>query len=279
MHPHTYYSTLFDFQKRDEVFVIMSFAPEFNRRWEHVIQPAITNELNLAANRVDYNDSGESIVHDIMDGIAHSRLVLADITSSPMTDRRGEEWPQRNGNVMWELGIAHVMRLPDEVIVVRSDNDPSIFDLTQFRAFPYDPDDDEIEARRILVSLSRDRLRSVDQTRSDFVRRCAEALDPGAVAFLMNHVPATGESFPIPANPGNALFCPRLFEMGILKSFIGIRQEQTTGNSGIITSASITPLGYEVLRLLANQLGVVAPFDKHKAVPPGEPGSTIVLTT
>ena len=200
MHPHTYYSTLFDFKKSDEVFVIMSFAPEFNRRWERVIQPAITNELNLAANRVDYNDSGESIVHDIMDGIAHLRLVLADITSSPMTDRRGQVWPQRNGNVMWELGIAHVMRLADEVIVVRSDNDPSIFDLTQFRAFPYDPDDDEIEGRRILVSLSRDRLRSVDQMRSDFVRRCAEALDPGAVSFLMGNVPVAGGSFPIAAN-------------------------------------------------------------------------------
>ena len=106
MHPHTFYSTLFGFEKRNEIFVIMSFAPEFNRRWERVIEPAISQELKLRANRVDYNDSGESVIHDIMDGISHSRLVLADITSSQMTDRRGQEWPQRNGNVMWELGIA-----------------------------------------------------------------------------------------------------------------------------------------------------------------------------
>src|SRR4051812_14440909 len=119
MHPHTFYTSLFDFAKRDEIFVITSFAPEFNRRWERVIEPAITQELKLRANRVDYNDSGESVIHDIMDGIAHSRLVVADITSTPMTDRRGSVWPQRNGNVMWELGVAHVMRLPDEVIIVR----------------------------------------------------------------------------------------------------------------------------------------------------------------
>ncbi len=69
---------------------------------------------------------------------------------------------------MWELGIAHVVRLPDEVIVVRSDSDPSIFDLTQFRAFQYDPDD-EVEAKRILVSLSKD---EASFHRSDAIRPC-----------------------------------------------------------------------------------------------------------
>src|SRR4051794_27074483 len=124
----------------------------------------------------------------IMLGIEHYGTATYDFsmtfTSSPMTDRRGKEWPQRNGNVMWELGIAHVMRLPDEVIVVRSDNDKSIFDLTQFRAFQFDPDD-PTEARRILVSLARDRLRVIDQTRSDYVKRCAESLDPAATACLL----------------------------------------------------------------------------------------------
>jgi hypothetical protein len=179
-----FYSSLFDFKKRDEIFVIMSFAPEFDVRWRRVIEPAIREELGLRPNRVDYNASGESVVYDILDGITHARLVLADITSSPMTDRRGEVWPQRNGNVMWELGIAHVTRLPDEVIVVRSDSDPSLFDLTQFRAFPYDPGD-TVEARRILVSLASDRIKAVDQSRSDYVRRCAEALDPGSTGMAL----------------------------------------------------------------------------------------------
>src|SRR5689334_10021836 len=125
MHPHTFYSSLFEHEKRAEVFVIMSFAPEFDDRWLRVIQPFIRQDLRLTPNRVDYNVSGESIVHDILDGIAHAKLVLADITSSPMRDAQDQIWPQRNGNVMWELGIAHVMRLPDEVVVIRSDNDPS----------------------------------------------------------------------------------------------------------------------------------------------------------
>jgi hypothetical protein len=126
LHPHTFYSTLFSHEKRNEVFVIMSFAREFGDRWRRVIEPAIREDLQLTPNRVDYNLSGESIVHDILDGIAHARLILADITSSIMTDQYGELWPQRNGNVMWELGIAHLMRLPDEVLLVRSDNGWSI---------------------------------------------------------------------------------------------------------------------------------------------------------
>src|SRR5262249_20798391 len=76
LHPHTFYSTLFEHQKRNEVFVIMSFAPEFDDRWVRVIEPCIREDLGLKANRVDYNCSGESIIHDILDGIAHARLVL-----------------------------------------------------------------------------------------------------------------------------------------------------------------------------------------------------------
>ena len=52
-------------QKRDDVFVVMSFAPEFEDRWNRVIEPCIREDLGLMANRVDYNQSGESIVHDI----------------------------------------------------------------------------------------------------------------------------------------------------------------------------------------------------------------------
>ena len=153
MHPHTFYSTLFSPSKRDEVFVIMSFAEEFNERWENVITPAV-RELGLAPERVDYNKSGESVVHDILDGIAHARLVLADITSTTMLDRRGTPWPERNGNVMWELGVAHVMRLPDEVLVIKSDDAETIFDLTQFRAFPYEPSV-PAAARSRIVALAR----------------------------------------------------------------------------------------------------------------------------
>jgi hypothetical protein len=256
MHPHTFVSTLFDHETRDEVFVIMSFAPEFDDRWQRVIEPAVREELKLAPNRVDYSVSGESVVYDILDGIAHARLILADITSSPMTDRRGAVWPQRNGNVMWELGIAHVMRLPDEVLVVRSDSDPSLFDLTQFRAFQYNPSEAD-EARRVLVTLAQDRLHAVDRAKSDFVRRCAHALDPISVKFLLNRVPYDGRVFTIEPSMDNAMSCPRLFELGILRTeSVGLVTNPEDKKPRTVPYSRITPLGQCVLKLIAQRMGV-----------------------
>jgi hypothetical protein len=255
MHPHTFYSTLFTHEKRDEVFVIMSFADEFQDRWIEVIEPTVREGLGLKANRVDYNLSGESIVHDMIDGIAHARLVLADITSTKMRDALGANRPQRNGNVMWELGIAHTMRMPDEVLVVRSDNDPSIFDLTQFRAFSYDPTC-VADAKAMLHTLAADRLRSVDQMKSDYVKRCAEALDPGSMDFL-GSVPLTGESFAIDVNLMNAIRYPRLFELGILRTVsMGIESNPSIGLQRATPKATITPLGKDVVRLLLSRLGL-----------------------
>ena len=186
MHPHTFYSSLFDRNKRDEAFVIMSFAAEFHARWNDVLLPAIESDLGLKANRVDYNLSGESIVHDILDGIANARLVIADITSTHMSDPSGVLWPQRNGNVMWEVGIAHTMRLPDEVIMVRSDDDPSIFDLTQFRAFNYDPTN-AAAARQIVSYLAQDRLKNLELTKQRKVTEAIESLDADSLTLIVAH--------------------------------------------------------------------------------------------
>jgi hypothetical protein len=183
MHPHTFYSSLFETEKRDEVFVIIPFTDEFLPRWEGVIEPCIREDLGLQAIRVDERQSGESVVHDILEGIAHSRLVLVDITSKPLWNRDPTRPTHRSGNVMWELGVAHVIRLPDEVIVVKSDDEPTIFDLTQFRAFTYDPRD-PIEARRIIADLARDRLRTISRTATDHVRNVASRVGADAIGLF-----------------------------------------------------------------------------------------------
>lgn len=77
LHPHTFYSTLYGHDKRDEVFVVMSFADEFTARWKQVIEPTIRDDLKLFANRVDFNRSGESQVHD---------KCMTFLTGSPIQD-------------------------------------------------------------------------------------------------------------------------------------------------------------------------------------------------
>jgi hypothetical protein len=256
VHPHTFYSTLFDHERRDEVFVVMSFAPAFAERWVRVIEPMIREDLGLKAYRVDDSISGESVVKDILDGIAHARLVLADITSTWMTDPDGQAWPQRNGNVMWEVGIAHTMRMPDEVILVRSDADQSIFDLTQFRAFQYEPTNIP-RARKFLKELCQDRLRSIDQAKSEHVRRSAESLHPIAARFLIFSVPHNGTPFQTSSNMPSAIGLPTLFSLGIIKiaSFTAVPTQQTNGFT-LEPHCVITPFGQAVVKYIGDRVAV-----------------------
>jgi hypothetical protein len=269
MHPHTFYSTLFSHERRDEIFVIMSFAPEFDDRWHRVIEPMIREDLGLKPKRVDYNNSGESIVHDILDGIAHARLVLADITSSPMKDGYGNEWPQRNGNVMWELGISHVMRLPDEVLVIRSDNDPSIFDLTQFRAFQYNPRD-VVVARRFLQDLVTDRIKAVEQAATDHVRRCVRALDYSGWQVLSEALHHGGVEPPVIRTMGDVMgnmsripAIARLLEMGLLTTlYVTLTPELMQAHdlpAERLMRYNVTRLGRAVLGEAARKMGALKP--------------------
>jgi len=273
LHPHTFYSTLFSAEKRDEVFVIMSFASEFDGRWTNIIEPVIREDLKLTPHRVDYNHSGESIIHDILDGIAHARLVLVDITSSPMRDRTGTLWPQRNGNVMWELGIAHVMRMPDEIILIRSDSDPSIFDLTQFRAFCYDANN-IVSSRTFVSDLAKDRLRTIDQSKSEYVRRCALSLDQMSLSVVFKTCaenkldpPTTNGIGEIIGNMSVTPSIGRLLDLGALKtSFLRLTPEKLTKESikAIDSGAGLfqyeaTILGRAIFRFVMENLNVFSP--------------------
>ena len=70
---------------------------------------------------MDLSKTGDSILTDIVDGIAHSQLVPADVSTIGKDSVTGT--PYRNGNVMYEVGIALACRHPSEVLLVRDDED------------------------------------------------------------------------------------------------------------------------------------------------------------
>jgi hypothetical protein len=117
---------------RPQVFVAMSFSPAYDERFEHVIKPAIESipvgDKRLTAFRVDNSKSGDSILTDIVDGIAHSQLVLADVSTIAHDSKSGNSY--RNANVLYEVGIALACRQPSEVLLVRDDNDKFLFDVS-----------------------------------------------------------------------------------------------------------------------------------------------------
>lgn len=159
MHPNTYLKSFWRMELRPEVFVAMSFDKKYDARFNDVIKPAIedlTVSVNqLRAYRVDLSKSGESILTDIMDGIAHAQLVLADVSTVGNDKTSGQ--PYRNGNVMYEVGLALACRHPSEVLLVRDDEDRFLFDVT---AIPHKKIDftDAPQARQVLTELLAERL-------------------------------------------------------------------------------------------------------------------------
>ncbi len=117
---------------RPQVFVAMSIAPRYHDRFDRVIAPAIrsvvVNGQKLEPYRVDISKSGDSILTDISDGIAHAQLVLADVSTVGKDSVSGR--PYRNGNVMYEVGLALACRHSSEVLLVRDDRDDFLFDVS-----------------------------------------------------------------------------------------------------------------------------------------------------
>lgn len=167
----------------------MDFRQEFTSRWSEIFKPAIEQEpfegRFLKAVRVDIRKSGDSILTEIMNGIAHSQLVLADVS---VTDRwKGDEKPRwsRNGNVMYEVGLALVCRQPVEVILVRDkrEGEPLLFDVSTIPVVGLDPDDVTGSINLIRHTIL-DRLRERDLQKDLRVIRMLRALDSACV-FVM----------------------------------------------------------------------------------------------
>ena len=120
MHPNTFLRTFWQLELKRQVFVAMSFAPEYRVRYEKVLSPAISsvivNGTPLQPCRVDISKSGDSILTDIIEGVSHSQMVLADVSSVGKDSKTGESY--RNGNVMYEIGLALACRHPSDVLLV-----------------------------------------------------------------------------------------------------------------------------------------------------------------
>jgi hypothetical protein len=180
MYPKLYLDYFRDFNRTREVFVAIPFAKEFQLRWKKVIQPGI-EAAGLRPYRVDVRRISDSILTDILAGIARARFILADISFQGSDGRQ----PGPNPNVMYELGIAHAMRLPEEVIVIRDNRseDRSPFDISHIRYTSFNPEK-HVMAKRTLRQLIKEAQKAIDVTRDQIVERTLQALDPDSMWFL-----------------------------------------------------------------------------------------------
>lgn len=204
----------------------MSFADQFQKRFENVIEPAIESVNfgghGLKALRVDLSQTGDSILTDIIDGIAHSALVIADVSIVGYDSKTGV--PYRNANVMYEVGIALAARQPSEVLLIRDDRFPFLFDVSTIPHMHLDFSDAD-SARTLLADQLRARLQEVLHTKDARLSIAKESLTAGERNFLgIFRTFGMNQEFGIDNwNLGTLVSVPRLLDKGLLR-VVGISE-------------------------------------------------------
>ena len=249
----------------------MSFDPRFAYRWSEVIDPAIrkvqVNGKSLEPLRVDARRISESILTEILSGIANSRLVLADVTALGHEQDR----PIRNGNVMYEVGIAHAVRLPEEVLLFRSDSEPLLFDVANVRVNNYAPDEQPEEAKSLITESIVGALRELELHRHLAAAKAAESLDYPSWWLLAETRSVKGIEHPeaktmrqLLGNASRAAAISRLLELGAIRtSYLSMTPEKfaelkDSPDTPFLTY-ECTEFGAAVFQECARQMGVLSP--------------------
>lgn len=108
----------------DTCFVLMPFTPtKLTEIYKRYIKTPIELEFNLKCLRADDIYKPTSIMLDIWEHLNSSRIIIADLTN-------------KNANVFYELGMAHVLGKPVILICQRVEDVP--FDLRGVRVLFYD---------------------------------------------------------------------------------------------------------------------------------------------
>lgn len=271
MYPSTVFGLYPPFPRENKVFVAMSFDSRFDKRWREAIAPGIrrvlVNEAPLEPTRVDIRKVSDSILTEILTGIANSRFIVADITTVGYLDGR----PIRNGNVMYEVGIAQAVRLPEEVIIFRSDQDSLLFDTSNIRINHYSPDETPEEACSQITGAIISAGKELDLRRHLSVRMAAESLDFPCLWLLAQSHSGQGVAHPemktirqVLSNTSRVASIARLLELGLLKTAYLEATPQLLEEIGDSPDIQImkyepTEFGNAVFEEGARRLGILSP--------------------
>jgi len=257
MYPAELLNLFPSYPKTNMVFVAMSFDKIFNSRWEKILLPAaskvLVNNEPLFSHRVDLGNKNDSLITEIVKNISEARLFVGDVSSIgylPVSDNANK--PIRNANVLYEVGIAHACRLPEEVILIRSDNDQLDFDISGVRVHNYNPDNID-ESIDTLVNLMLEALKSIDDRRRISVENASKSVDVTMYYLLQESLkniphPSTQTMGEVLSNTERVTAINRLLSLGMFETeFKEFTPELFQGPANEIAHYRVTPFGNAVL--------------------------------
>jgi hypothetical protein len=124
MYPKKFFQSAHLKPQKGMCFVIMPFEQRFDRVYEIIRDVVHGPELNFRCERADDLVQGGHILEDVLRGIAQAEIVIADLT-------------RRNPNVFYELGIAHMVKDVEKIIMLSQAVEDIPFDLRPYRCIIY----------------------------------------------------------------------------------------------------------------------------------------------
>jgi hypothetical protein len=172
--------------------------------------------------------------------------------------------------VLYEVGIAHSRRLPEEVVLFRSDNDRLMFDLANVRVNPYDPEGDPEGAILLVKEALESAIKEIDFQRHLSVQQAVNSLSYYCVQLLLSKAVKDNKLkfFEISQSIVSGAMASRsdsthhLLNLGILS----IKYPEL--ESGVLKAGDekrkeyiLTPFGKAVAEVVATKYGLKCSFD------------------
>lgn len=128
-----------------KAFVIMPFDDgTANAVYEHCTKP-ICKEFNLEVERADEIFTSNPILDDIVSAIEKAAVIIADISG-------------KNPNVFYELGMSHILKRKQTIMVTQDEFKGIPFDISHFRIIQYK---NTIPGKSAYEKQLRDTLRNI----------------------------------------------------------------------------------------------------------------------
>ncbi|NLG48748.1 MAG: hypothetical protein GX552_01395 [Chloroflexi bacterium] len=126
MYPRTFFEIKPPKIQTGKCFVIMPFADTFDEVYATIREAIEGPELRFACERAAELPGNGHLTQEVLRGIGEAEIIVADLTD-------------KNADVFYQLGIAHMLKSMDKVILITQDMACVPFDASAFRCIAYTP--------------------------------------------------------------------------------------------------------------------------------------------
>ena len=238
MYPKYFFERFWEGEQKNQLFVGMAFDNSINKRFKIINNASKKNGFSRAF-RVGLDTEANSINDVIFDSIAHSKMLLFDLSDD-------ERYNGVNPNVIYELGIANAIREPFDIVIIRKKTKEKLklpFDIQGLNINFFK---DKLDKRFIIKKVNY-ALKNQEWHKSKRVKAVSESIDDLGLGLMIeigrrpkkwNHFNTSG------FDSLKKLSVHRLIDLGILLFATGKKKRPQE------YAYHWTSFGYEVMKYL-----------------------------